>query len=56
MKEVKLTCAKSCEYKIDGVKVHSTAGADNVIKMDCFNRCMNITLENGPYIKDLGKV
>ena len=56
MKEVKLTCAKSCGYTLDGLKVHSTAGADNLIKMDCFNRCMNIKLESGPFIKDLGKI
>lgn len=56
MKEVKLTCAKSCDYKLNGLIVHSTGGADSLIKMDCFNRCINIKLESGPYIRDLGKI
>ena len=57
MKEVKLTCATHCNVRVnkDTFSIQSAEGMDSIIKMDCFNRCMNIKLEQGPFIRDLGK-
>ena len=58
MKEVKLTCASRCDLRINSkaYSIDSAEGMDSVLRMDCFNRCMNIKLEQGPFIKDLGEI
>ncbi len=56
MKEVKLSCATNCGMRIneDNLTVKSAEEIDSITKMDCYNRCVNIKLEQGPYIRDLG--
>ena len=58
MKEVKLTCAVRCNVRVNknNYTIQSAEGMDSILKMDCFNRCMNIKLEQGPFIKDLGEI
>ena len=58
LKEVKLSCGDRCGYRLreEDLRVHSTDGLDSLTKMDCFNRCMNIRLEQGPFVRDLGNI
>ena len=40
----------------DTYSIQSVEGIDWILKMDCFNRCTNIKLEQGPFTRDLRKI